>query len=57
MIDNVRTCGRMAERVKALPADGVLVSDTIAEFFWQIHVPPRSAWTFEADAQPWAEKL
>jgi len=57
MIDNRRTRERMAERVKDLPADGMLATDAIAEFFWQLHVQPRSAWTFEADLRPWAEKF
>jgi NAD(P)-dependent dehydrogenase (short-subunit alcohol dehydrogenase family) len=57
MIDNRRTRERMADRVKDLPADGMLATDAIAELFWQIHVQPRSAWTFEADLRPWAEKF
>lgn len=57
MIDNARTRSRMAERVKDLPADGMLATDAIAELFWQIHAQPRSAWTFEADLRPWAEKF
>jgi NAD(P)-dependent dehydrogenase (short-subunit alcohol dehydrogenase family) len=57
MIDNRRTRERMAERVKDLPADGMLATDAIAELFWQIHIQPRSAWTFEADLRPWAEKF
>jgi NAD(P)-dependent dehydrogenase (short-subunit alcohol dehydrogenase family) len=57
MIDNARTRSRMAERVKELPADGMLATDAIAELFWQIHAQPRSAWTFEADLRPWAERF
>jgi NAD(P)-dependent dehydrogenase (short-subunit alcohol dehydrogenase family) len=57
MIDNRRTRERMAERVKELPADGMLATDAIAELFWQLHAQPRSAWTFEADLRPWAEKF
>ena len=57
MIDNARTRERMAERVKELPKDGMLATDAIAELFWQIHTQPRSAWTFEADVRPWAEKF
>jgi NAD(P)-dependent dehydrogenase (short-subunit alcohol dehydrogenase family) len=57
MIDNRRTRERMAERVRDLPADGMLATDAIAETFWQLHVQPRSAWTFEADLRPWAEKF
>jgi hypothetical protein len=47
----------MADRIKDLPADGLLATDAIAELFWQLHVQPRSAWTFEADLRPWAEKF
>ena len=57
MIDNPRTRSRMAERVKDLPPDGMLATDAIAELFWQLHAQPRSAWTFEADVRPWAEKF
>ena len=57
MIDNRRTRERMADRVKDLPADGMLATDAIAEVFWQLHAQPRSAWTFEADLRPWAEKF
>jgi hypothetical protein len=57
MIDNRRTRERMAERVNELASDGMLATDAIAELYWQLHVQPRSAWTFEADARPWAEKF
>ena len=57
MIDNRRTRERMAERARELPADGMLATDAIAELFWQFHAQPRSAWTFEADLRPWAEKF
>ena len=57
MIDNRRTRSRMADRAKDLPADGMLATDAIAELFWQLHAQPRSAWTFEADVRPWAEKF
>jgi len=57
MIDNRRTRERMAERVSDLALDGMLATDAIAELYWQIHAQPRSAWTFEADVRPWAEKF
>jgi len=57
MIDNRRTRERMADRVRDLPADGMLATDAIAEVFWQIHAQPRSAWSFETDLRPWAEKF
>jgi len=57
MIDNRRTRERMAERARDLPPDGMLATDAIAELFWQLHAQPRSAWTFEADLRPWAERF
>ena len=61
MIDNRRTRERVADRrgenATDLPPDGMLATDAIAELFWQLHVQPRSAWTFEADLRPWAEKF
>jgi len=57
VIDNRRSRERMGEYVKSLPSDGLLATDAIAELFWQLHVQPRSAWTFEADLRPWAEKF
>jgi NAD(P)-dependent dehydrogenase (short-subunit alcohol dehydrogenase family) len=57
VIDNRRSRERMADRLKDLPADGLLATDAIAELFWQLHAQPRSAWTFEADLRPWAEKF
>ena len=57
LIDNRRTRERVGERLKDLPADGMLATDAIADLFWQLHAQPRSAWTFEADLRPWAEKF
>jgi NAD(P)-dependent dehydrogenase (short-subunit alcohol dehydrogenase family) len=39
------------------PEEGMLATDAIAELYWQIHAQPRSAWTFEADLRPSAEKF
>jgi len=36
--------------------DNMLVPDHIAEMYWQVHNQPRSAWTFEMDMRPWAER-
>lgn len=57
MIDNAAVRARFPERVKDLPPQGMLATDAIAEMFYQIHAQPRSAWTFEADLRPWAEKF
>ena len=62
MIDNRRTRERVGERqnqgtATELPPDGLLATEAIAELFWQLHAQPRSAWTFEADLRPWAERF
>jgi NAD(P)-dependent dehydrogenase (short-subunit alcohol dehydrogenase family) len=36
--------------------DGILVPDHIAESYWQLHLQPRDAWTFEIDLRPWSER-
>ena len=56
-IDNRRTRERRGDRLKELPTDGLLATDAIAELYWQLHAQPRSAWTFEADLRPWAERF
>jgi NAD(P)-dependent dehydrogenase (short-subunit alcohol dehydrogenase family) len=60
-IDNRRTRERRAGQVGInatdLPPDSLLATDAIAELYWQLHAQPRSAWTFEADLRPWAEKF
>jgi hypothetical protein len=35
--------------------DGLLDPDAIAESFWQLFRPPRSAWTHELDVRPCLE--
>lgn len=35
--------------------EGLLNPDSIAEAFWQLHVQPRNAWTFELDLRPYSE--
>jgi NAD(P)-dependent dehydrogenase (short-subunit alcohol dehydrogenase family) len=37
--------------------DLALAPDAIAETYYRIHTQSRSAWTFEADLRPWAEKF
>ena len=36
--------------------DALLNPDHIAETYWQIHVQPRDAWTFETELRPWMER-
>ena len=57
MIESAATRSRFPERVKDLGADAMLATDAIAELYYQVHAQPRSAWTFEADLRPWAEKF
>lgn len=57
MIDTAATKSRFPERVKDLGPDAMLAPEAIAELYFQIHLQPRSAWTFEADLRPAAEKF
>jgi len=57
MIDSPRVRERFAERIAGLPAEGMLRPADIAEVYWQLHRQPRSAWSFEVDVRPWAEKF
>jgi hypothetical protein len=57
MIDSPRVRERFAERIAELPPDGMLKPADIAEIYWQVHQQPRSAWTFEVDLRPWAERF
>jgi NAD(P)-dependent dehydrogenase (short-subunit alcohol dehydrogenase family) len=57
MIDSQRVRERFPERVAQLPEDGMLKPADIAEVYWQIHQQPRSAWTFEVDLRPYAERF
>ena len=57
MIDTVAVRARFPERVKEMPENAMLDTDAIAEAFYAIHVQPPSAWTFETDLRPFAEKF
>jgi NAD(P)-dependent dehydrogenase (short-subunit alcohol dehydrogenase family) len=57
MIDSARVRESFPERVAEKPADGMLRPEDIAETYFQIHQQARSAWTFEVDLRPWAEKF
>jgi NAD(P)-dependent dehydrogenase (short-subunit alcohol dehydrogenase family) len=57
MIDSARVRERFPERIAELPEDGMLKPDDIAEIYFAIHRQPRSAWTFEADVRPYAERF
>jgi NAD(P)-dependent dehydrogenase (short-subunit alcohol dehydrogenase family) len=44
-------------RAAARGADGMLEPDAIAETYLAVYRQPRSAWSFELDVRPWAEKF
>ena len=44
-------------RIDAQSEDLGLAPDAIAETYYRIYAQPRSAWTFEADLRPFAEKF
>ncbi|MEM7424547.1 MAG: SDR family oxidoreductase [Pseudomonadota bacterium] len=54
-IDNDHTRERFPEWFETRPEDGIMQPDHLAENFWNIHVQPRSAWTFELDLRPYVE--
>ena len=43
------------ERYKLLDQGGIVLPESIAEAYWQIHVQPRNAWTHETEIRPWLE--
>jgi NAD(P)-dependent dehydrogenase (short-subunit alcohol dehydrogenase family) len=57
MIDSARVRERFAEHIAQLPPEGMLRPADIAEVYWQLHQQPRSAWSFEVDLRPWAERF
>lgn len=57
MIDTAAVRARFPERMKEMPAGSMLDTDAIAEAFYAIHVQAPSAWTFETDLRPFAEKF
>lgn len=57
MIDSAATRSRFPDRVKDLGPDAMLDTGAIAELYYQVHAQPRTAWTFEADLRPWAERF
>ncbi|MDE0941046.1 MAG: SDR family NAD(P)-dependent oxidoreductase [Alphaproteobacteria bacterium] len=45
------------DAVEARGEDGLLKPDDIAEAYWQMHLQPRSAWSFEIDLRPYKESF
>ena len=56
MIDSEAVHARFSERAAALPPDGMLNPDHIAESFHTLHAQPRDAWSWEIDLRPFSEK-
>ncbi len=55
-IDGARIRERFASYLDHLGEDGSLDPDAISEVYWNMHVQPRSVWTFEVDVRPFKEK-
>ena len=43
------------ERYTLKEQDGIVLPDSIADAYWQIHMQPRNAWTHETELRPWLE--
>ncbi len=54
-IDNEATRERFPEWFETRPEDGIMQPEHLAENFWNLHIQPRSAWTFEMDLRPYVE--
>lgn len=54
-IDTKWTREIFPEWFETRPHDGIMKPDELAEIYWQLHVQPRSCWTFEQDVRPFVE--
>lgn len=52
----VKTPAAAAGFAKDAPADTLIEPAAIADAYWALHHQPRSAWTFETELRPFAEK-
>ncbi|MOA01816.1 hypothetical protein D3C78_1212410 [compost metagenome] len=43
------------ERYATKDQGGIVLPDSIAQTYWQLHQQPRNAWTHELDIRPWQE--
>ena len=57
VIDGQIASDRPGHSVKERGSDAVLSPDAIAETYFQLHLQPRSAWSFEVDLRPYVEKF
>jgi NAD(P)-dependent dehydrogenase (short-subunit alcohol dehydrogenase family) len=55
-VDTAWVRERMAGDARLDAPDGLMRPDSIAEMYWQWHLQPRDAWTFEADLRPYGEQ-
>lgn len=55
-INGERIRERFASYLDHLGEDGSLDPDAIADVYWNMHVQPKSVWTFEVDVRPFKEK-
>jgi len=55
MIDAEAVRERFPKRFAALPEDGALAPQAIAETYYRLHRQGRGAWSHEVDARPWCE--
>ena len=57
LIDSPVIRERFAAQIASLPADGALSPEAIGQAYVDLHHQNRSAWSFEIDLRPWAEKF
>jgi NAD(P)-dependent dehydrogenase (short-subunit alcohol dehydrogenase family) len=57
VVDGDKVRNAFPDLVAQRGEEGLLDPDSIAEAFWQLHLQPRNAWTFELDLRPWNEKF
>ena len=55
-IDTAATRELFPESFASRPPDGIMQPHELAEIYWNLHQQPRSAWTFEIDVRPYAER-
>lgn len=56
IIDVPRSRERMPDYIAELASkEAALTADGLAESYWQLHIQPRTAWTWEIDIRPWSE--